>query len=111
MLLVAPDVTARNGPHGISTLLTLCRRRSLGHIEREESKCITLRLGFHRPPDRMTAGTARGERALTTKRALMALEGGEHDAALARLVTVVEQVAGHASNLPTELPDDIGATP
>jgi hypothetical protein len=41
----------------------------------------------------------------------MALEGGEHHAALPRLVSVLEQVAGHASNLPTELPHDIGATP
>jgi hypothetical protein len=34
----------------------------------------------------------------------MALESGEHDAALARLMAVVEQVTGHASNLPTDLP-------
>jgi hypothetical protein len=83
----------------------------LGHVEREESECTAFRLGFHCPPDLVTAGTARRERALPAKRALMALESGEHYAALARLMAVVEQIAGHASNLPTDFPDDIGRTP
>jgi hypothetical protein len=32
----------------------------------------------------------------------MAFEGGEHHPALPRLVTVLEKVAGHASNVPTD---------
>ena len=64
---------------------------------------MTLRLGFHCPPDLVTAGTARRERVLTAQRALMSLESREHHTALARLVAVVEQVAGHASNLPTDM--------
>jgi hypothetical protein len=59
----------------------------------------------------MAAGTARRERALAAKWTLMALEGGEHDAALASLMAMAEQVTGHASNLPIDRPDDIGATP
>ena len=38
------------------------------------------------------------------KRALVALERGEHDAALVRLVAVVEQVTGHGSSLPPSPP-------
>jgi hypothetical protein len=98
MLLVGLGVSMRNGLSWDIDPADLCRHRSLGHVEREESECITLRVGFHCPPDLVTAGTARRERALTAKRALMALESGEHDAALASLMAMVEQVAGHASN-------------
>ena len=72
---------------------------------------MTLRLGFNCPPDLVSAGTARRERVPTAKRALVAPEGGERDAALARLVAVMEQVAGHGSNVPADVPGDIGATP
>lgn len=101
----------RKGSSWDIDLADSCRRRSLGHVEREESECITLRFGVHCPPDGVTAGTAGGESPLTAERALVAFEGGEHHPALRRVVTVLEQVAGHASKLPTELPDDIGATP
>jgi hypothetical protein len=112
MLLVELDVSMWKWPLSWDIDLTdLCRHRSLGDVERQQSECIALRVGFHCPPDLMTAGTTRRERALTAKRALMALESGEDYAALAGLVTVVEQVAGHASNLPPDRCDDIGATP
>jgi hypothetical protein len=45
------------------------------------------------------------------KRAVVALEGGEHDAALMRLVAVVEQVTGHGSSLLLCRPGDIGEAP
>jgi hypothetical protein len=45
------------------------------------------------------------------KRALVAFEGGEHDAALVRLVTVMKQVAGHAASLPPRPLRDIGRHP
>jgi hypothetical protein len=41
---------------------------------------------------------AGGQRAHVTKRAIKAAEGGEGNAALARLVVVVKQVAGHVSD-------------
>jgi hypothetical protein len=97
MLLVGLDVSMRDGLSWDIDLADLCRHRSLSNVEREKSECIALRVGFHCPPDLVTAGTARGERALTAKRALMALKSGEDDAALARLMAVVEQVTGHAS--------------
>jgi hypothetical protein len=41
----------------------------------------------------------------------VALERREHDAALVRLVAVVEQVAGHGSSVPPPVCTDIGRTP
>ena len=41
----------------------------------------------------------------------MALEGGEHNAALVRLVAVVEQVTGHTLSLLLRRPGDIGEAP
>jgi hypothetical protein len=41
----------------------------------------------------------------------MAVEGGEHHAAPARLVAVVEQATGHTANLPCRRHHDIGGTP
>jgi hypothetical protein len=38
-------------------------------------------------------------------------EGGEHDAALARLVAMLEQVTRHRSSLNGDGRPDIGATP
>jgi len=111
MLPFALDANMRSGPSWDIDLAYLRCHRSLGHVERQERECITLRVGFHCPPDLVTAGTARRERALTAKRALMAPESGEHYAALVCLMAVMEQVASHPFNLPTDLPDDIGATP
>jgi hypothetical protein len=46
-----------------------------------------------------------------TERALVPPEGGEDDAALVRLVVVVEQVAGHESRVPGNGHHDIRASP
>ena len=46
-----------------------------------------------------------------TKRAFVPPEGGKDDAALVRLVTVVEQVAGHAETLALRRRPDIRAPP
>jgi hypothetical protein len=45
------------------------------------------------------------------KRAFVPLKGGEYDAALARLVTVVKQETGHAASLPQHDCADIGGAP
>ena len=70
-----------------------------GDVVRELPERVGLGLGLDRPPDRVAAGAARPERGLMPKRALVALERGEDDAALLRLVTVVEQVTRHGSSL------------
>jgi len=41
----------------------------------------------------------------------MSFEGGEHDAAFARLVAVLEQETGHDVSMPPKSWLDIGATP
>ena len=46
-----------------------------------------------------------------TKRALVPLEGGEHNAALAWLVIVMEQEAGHGGSLSERVLGDIGRAP
>src|SRR5689334_3507329 len=70
-----------------------------GDVVREQPERAGLGLGFDRPPDRVAAGAAGRERGLMAKRAVVALERGEDDAALLRLVTVVEQVTRHGSSL------------
>src|SRR5512134_2714410 len=88
-----------------------CRCRALGHVGRQQPQSVFFALGLDGPPDRVAAGAARGERFLVAKWTLVALERGEHDAALARLVAVLEQVTRHGSSLPPSGRADIGATP
>src|SRR3954451_16919160 len=73
-------------------------RGALGDVEGQQRERVGLARGLHRPPDRVAARTAGRERALVAKRAREATESGESDAALVRLVVVVEQVAGHVSD-------------
>ena len=68
---------------------------ALGDVEGEQREGVCFGLGFHGPLDRVSAGAARCERWLAAKRAVVALERGEHDTAIVRLVSVVEHEAGH----------------
>jgi hypothetical protein len=45
------------------------------------------------------------------KRAVVALEGGEHDAAFGRFMTVLEEEARHIHSVVPDRPVDIGTTP
>ena len=72
---------------------------------------VLLGRGLHRPPDRVAARPAGGQRAPVAERALEAAERGERDATLVRLVVVVEQVPGHAPTLPRRRRPDIGLQP
>ena len=54
---------------------------------------------------------ARGQRRAMAERALVALEGGERDAALVRLVAVMDQEARHATRLTAGRRPDIGRAP
>src|ERR671911_792072 len=72
---------------------------ALGDVEGEQREGVCFRLGLHGPPDRVSAGAARCERRLAAKRAVVALERGEHDTAVVRLVSVVEHEAGHGARL------------
>ena len=86
-------------------------RRALRDVEGEQSDRVPLGCGFDGPPDRVPARKARGERRAVAKRAVVAFEGGEHDAALVRLVAVVEQVTRHGSSLLLRQARDIGEAP
>src|SRR5262249_54180655 len=68
-------------------------------------------LRFDLPPDCVPARTARADRRLVAQRAVVALEGGEHDTALMRLVAVLEDVQGHALSFGEAGSAHIGATP
>jgi hypothetical protein len=59
----------------------------------------------------VSAGAARSERRSVTERALVSLERGEHDAALGRRVTVVEEVSRHGSSFVRAVGAHIGASP
>src|SRR5512132_1996410 len=87
------------------------RGRAFGDVERQQPQGVLFALGLDRPPDRVAAGAARGERSAVAKWTLVAPERREHDAALARLVMVLEQVTGHGSSLSQGGPADIGAPP
>ena len=76
-----------------------CRRASSSPARRD------------RPPDPVVSVDARGERRAMAQRARVALEGGECDAALVRLVAVMDEVAGHASRLAPIPHPDIGRAP
>src|SRR3954451_18325718 len=88
-----------------------CDRRALGDEERELPQRVLLAGGLNRPPDRVAAGEARGQRRAVTERAFVTLEGRERDAALVRLVAVMDQEARHATSIPAIPDPDIGARP
>ena len=71
------------------------RGGALGEVERQLLERLLFASRFHDPPDRVPAVRAGGERLLTAQWALLALERGERDAALLRLVLVVKEVAEH----------------
>src|SRR5215468_7650999 len=52
---------------------------ALGHVERQQSERFVFGVGLHRPPDRVTAGAARGQGRPVAQRARVSLERGEHD--------------------------------
>src|SRR5438094_1681527 len=82
-----------------------------GHEERQQRERVLRRRGIDRPPDRVAARSARGERAAVAQRAVVAAERGERDTALVRLVAVVDQVARHAMSLAARPRPDIGRAP
>src|SRR4051812_48247408 len=86
-------------------------RRALRDEERQELKRVHFAGGLDRPPDRVAAGRARGQRRAVAERALVALEGGERDAAVPRLVAVLDQEARHATRLTPWRHPDIGRAP
>jgi hypothetical protein len=64
--------------------------RALGDVGGEQPERFGFALGFDRPPDRVSAGAARGEGWTVAKWALVSSERGEDDSALLRLVAVLE---------------------
>src|SRR3954462_6924119 len=74
-------------------------RRVLRDEERQELQRVRLAGGLDRPPDRVAAGRAGGQRRAVAERAVVTLEGGERDAALMRRVAVLDGEAGHAARL------------
>src|SRR5688572_10580539 len=79
--------------------------------EREEAARLFLVTRVDGPPDRVVAVAAGGECRPPAQRRVLPAERGEHDAALARFVAVVDQESGHSSRLPCLADRDIGATP
>src|SRR3954447_20800788 len=86
-------------------------RRALRDEERQQLQRVLLAGGLDRPPDRVAAGRAGGQRGAVAERALMALESGERDAALVRLVAVLDDEAGHMARLTPRRHPDIGRPP
>src|SRR5918995_6646472 len=87
---------------------------ALGDVEGQKPERVLGGCGIDGPPDRVDrvpVGCARGERELTAKRAVVALEGGEHDAAFVRLMAVGGQGTGHGASLLLCRRRDIGAAP
>src|SRR4051812_49913086 len=72
-------------------------RRALRDEERQEPQRVLFACGLDPPPDRVAAGRAGGQRRAVAERALVALEGGERDAALVRLVAGVADGRRRAS--------------
>ena len=106
-----PDETPR-AAHGADRavasrdvdLVDARRRGALGEEVRQESECFVGAGRLHLPPDRVPAEGARGQRRAVAERARVPPEGGERHAALVRLVTVLEQEAGHGSQLARQPP-------
>src|SRR5215470_338382 len=79
---------------------------ALGHVVRQQAERFFFAAGLDGPPDRVPASAARGQGRPVAKRAVVSFERGEHHAALSWFVPVVEQIAGHESNvLPRRRPD------
>jgi hypothetical protein len=87
------------------------RGSALRDVGRQQLERVLYGCAFDRPPDRVAAGAARGERRAVAKSAFVPPEGGKDDTALVRLVVVVQQVVGHAARLPLRCRPDIGAPP
>ena len=85
--------------------------RTLSDVAGQQPERVLCGRALDRPPDRVTAGAARGECRQVTKWAFVPLERGENGAALMGLVVVVEQVLGHATRLTPRGRSDIGGTP
>src|SRR5438034_3786481 len=81
---------------------------AFGDVGRQQRERVLSAFRFDFPPDRVAAGAARSEGGLVAKWAWVSLEGGEDDAALARLVMVLEYVTRHGSSLPPGGCADIG---
>src|SRR5204863_7045807 len=87
------------------------RGGALRDVGRQQSERVFCGCALDRPPDRVAAGTARGERAAVAKSAFVPPEGGKDDTALVRLVVVVQQVLGHEASLSPRCGPDIGGPP
>ena len=61
-----------------------------GDVAGQQRERVLVGCRFDRPPDCVPAGATRGKRWLVTQRALVSFERGEDDAAVVRLVAVVE---------------------
>jgi hypothetical protein len=95
LLLSARFFVSLRAPLGDLDLVHARDIGSLRDVRRKQAERVLFGLGFYRPPDRVPARPARRERGLVAKWALMAFEGGEDDAALPRLVMVLEQKLRH----------------
>jgi hypothetical protein len=78
---------------------------------RQQRQRLRLITGFDRPPDRVSAAEAGGDRRLMPEPTSVPLEGGEHGPALVRSVTVLKQVTGHTTSLTTPALSHIGGAP
>jgi len=84
---------------------------ALGDVAGQQPERVLFGCRFDRPPDRVPAEAARRQGCPVAKWTSVSLEGGEDDAALIRLVAMVEQVAGHEPSLLPRRRCDIGAPP
>src|SRR3954447_21642735 len=85
--------------------------RALRDEERQQPQRVLLAGGLDRPPNRVASRRAGGQRRAVAERALVALEGSERDAAVVRLVAVLDQEARHATRLTPRRHPDIGRAP
>jgi hypothetical protein len=79
--------------------------------ERQQRERLGCRECIDGPPDRVAAVVARTNRGLVTEWALVARKRGECDTALARIVAMMKQVAGHECSLSGIARYDIRAAP
>src|SRR5207249_8195465 len=86
-----PEPNAETGESGHPDVANTGRRRSLGHVAREVRERFSGRRGIHVPPDAMGPEVTRPHGQLVAQRTVERLEGGEHDAALALAVSVLQQ--------------------
>ena len=86
-------------------------RRALSDVEGQELESFSGAGGVDEPPDRVAAEEARGDRRLVTQWAGMTFERGKRDAAVSRVMLMLEQIAGHARRLAAPGASDIGEAP